>query len=128
MPDPTVVFVTTDPERDTPERLRDWLDKFDPSFVGLHGSPEEIRAAEDAAQVPPSMITTDDGSAPPAPEDDYEVGHAAQIIAYTPDDLAHVVYPFGVRRQDWQGDLPRLMATWGRAAERAGGHTEGQNG
>ena len=35
MPSPTVVFVTTDPERDTPAHLRDWLDGFSPEFVGL---------------------------------------------------------------------------------------------
>ncbi len=29
-----VVFVTTDPERDTPERMRLWLDNFDPDFIG----------------------------------------------------------------------------------------------
>jgi len=42
-------------------------------------------------------------------DDDYEVGHAAQILAYSPDDLAHVVYPFGTRREDWASDLPRLL-------------------
>lgn len=117
MPDPIVVFVTTDPERDTPERLRSWLDdKIGPDAIGLRGTPEEIRAAEDAAQVPPSVRQTEDGREP-GPGEDYEVGHASQVIAYTPDDLAHVLYPFGVRRQDWQADLPKLMATWGDAAE-----------
>src|SRR5690606_15817168 len=37
----TVVFVTADPERDTPERLREWLDMFSPRFVGLRGTREE---------------------------------------------------------------------------------------
>src|SRR5690606_5395280 len=32
-----VVFVTTDPERDTPERLRTWLASIDSTFVGLRG-------------------------------------------------------------------------------------------
>ena len=105
VPEPVVVFVTTDPERDTAEHLRDWLDNFSPDFVGLRGTPEQIRAAEIAAQVPPSMRGTGEG-------DDYEVGHAAQIIAYTPDDQAHVVYPFGVRREDWIADLPRLPTEW----------------
>jgi protein SCO1 len=105
MPEPQVVFVSTDPERDTPEHLRDWLDTFSEDFVGLRGTPEDIRAAEVAAQVPPSMRGTGQG-------DDYEVGHAAQIIAYTPDDQAHVVYPFGVRREDWMTDLPRLADAW----------------
>jgi protein SCO1 len=108
LPRPTVVFVTTDPERDTPAHLRDWLDGFSPDFVGLRGTRDQIRAAEVAAQVAPSMRATGDG-------DDYEVGHAAQVIAYTPDDQAHVVYPFGVRREDWLADLPRLMDTWGRS-------------
>jgi hypothetical protein len=36
------------------------------------------------------------------------VGHAAQIIAYTPDDIAQLVYPLGVQRDDWVADLPRL--------------------
>jgi protein SCO1/2 len=121
MPDPIVVFVTTDPARDTPERLRSWLDNFGTDFVGLTGTPEQIAAAEDAAGVARSMIAAADGS-PPAPgSDDYEVGHAAQIIAYTPDDLTHVQYPFGVRRQDWQADLPRLLETWGEPADDAGG-------
>ena len=47
----------------------------------------------------------------------YEVGHAAQIVAYTPDDLNHVQYPFGVRRQDWQTDLPRMLEVWGTPSE-----------
>jgi protein SCO1 len=114
MPDPVVVFVTTDPARDTPERLRDWLDGFDPSYVGLYGTPEEIARAEAASGVAgsirPGEAGGDDGS---AAGDDYEVGHAAQVVAYTPDDRAHLVYPSGVRQQDWTADLPRMMETWG---------------
>jgi protein SCO1 len=102
VPDPLVVFVTTDPERDTPERLREWLDGFDEDFVGLTGTPEEIAAAEAAAEVAGSIRTTDDDGDP-------EVGHDARIVAYTPDDRAHVVYEFGTRREDWIADLPRLL-------------------
>jgi len=102
MPKPVVVFVTTDPERDTPERLRDWLDGFDGSFVGLTGTIDEIAAAERASFVAGSVrATSDDG--------EYEVGHAAQILAFSPDDQAHLVYPFGTRREDWAADLPRLL-------------------
>lgn len=110
MPEPRVVFVTTDPQRDTAERLRSWLDQFDPAFVGLRGSPDEISAAEAAAQVGGSAVIQPEDE---ADDTDYEVGHAAQIIAYTPDDQAHVVYPFGVRREDWVNDLPRLLERWG---------------
>ena len=38
------IFVTVDPERDTPEVLKAYVAAFDPSFVGLRGTPEETKA------------------------------------------------------------------------------------
>lgn len=96
-----VVFVTTDPERDRPGTLRHWLDTFDPDFVGLTGTPDQLAAAQMAAGVPVAQ-REDDGK-------DYAVSHAAQVIAYTPDGLAHVVYPFGMRQSNWVNDLPVLV-------------------
>jgi protein SCO1/2 len=40
--DVQVVMVSVDPERDTPERLREWLARFDPTFVGLRGELEQV--------------------------------------------------------------------------------------
>jgi protein SCO1 len=40
-----VLFVTVDPAHDTPEQLAGFVPKFDPSFIGLTGTPEEIAAA-----------------------------------------------------------------------------------
>jgi len=37
------LFITVDPARDSPERLREWLGNFHPSFLGLTGAEEEIR-------------------------------------------------------------------------------------
>jgi protein SCO1/2 len=109
MPHPVVVFVTTDPARDTPAKLRDWLDNFGTDFVGLTGTADQIAAAEQAAGVAPSVPLAPDGSpASTTAPGDYQVGHAAEIIAYSPDDLAYMVYPSGVQRTDWQADLPRL--------------------
>jgi protein SCO1/2 len=104
MPRPLVVFVGIDANRDTPAAVREFLDHFDPEFIGLTGTPSELEAAQLATGVPVAF-------AEPADEDgDYLVGHASQIVAYTPDDLAHVVYPFGIRQQDWVHDLPRLTS------------------
>lgn len=97
-----VVFVTTDPQRDTPERLRKWLDNFDHRFIGLAGSLDSVNAIQRRIGLAPAMLIPGDG-------DDYTMGHAAQIIAYTKDDLAHVVYPFGTRQEDWAHDLPILI-------------------
>jgi protein SCO1 len=102
-----VVFVTTDPERDSPQVLRSWLDHFDKSFIGLTGSDAAIRAAQIAANMPPAKKSA------VRPDGAYEVGHAAFVLAYTRDNLAHVIYPLGVKREDWAHDLPYLAKeTW----------------
>ena len=49
-----VVFVTTDPDRDSAPVLRAWLDNFDISFVGLTGSEAAIAAAQRSAHIPPA--------------------------------------------------------------------------
>ena len=90
-----LVFITTDPARDDPKTLRTWLDHFDKRFIGLTGSKAEIDAAQSSAHVPRAGKSGD--------------GHAAFILAYTRDNLAHVIYPFGVSEADWLHDLPLLV-------------------
>ena len=97
-----VVFVTTDPERDTPQVLRTYLDHFDKRFIGLTGSQAEIDAAQMAANLSPAKKS---GA---RPDKSYEVGHAAFVWAYTKDNLGHVIYPVGVKGEDWVHDLPYL--------------------
>lgn len=102
-----VVFVTTDPERDTPTELRRWLAQFDPSFIGVTGTLAAIEAAQRSVGMPPAMR---DGELPNG--GGYGLSHAAQIWAFTPDDSAHVIYPFGVKREDLAADLPTLLRMW----------------
>ncbi len=40
-----VLFVSVDPERDTPETLKAYVPYFHPLFLGLHGTPEQVEAA-----------------------------------------------------------------------------------
>ncbi len=102
-----IVFVTTDPERDTPQVLRTWLDHFDKRFIGLTGSEAEIDTAQIAANLSPAKKSA------VRPDGAYEVGHAAFVLAYTKDNLAHVIYPGGVKIEDWAHDLPLLASeTW----------------
>lgn len=95
-----VVFVTVDPERDTPARLREWLAGLDPSFVGLRGPMERVDSIQAALGLPPAVRQGTDG-----PE--YGVGHSARVVAFTADGR-RVDYPFGTRQADWARDLPRL--------------------
>jgi protein SCO1/2 len=103
-----LVFVTTDPARDSAAVLRRWLDLFDRRFVGLTGTERAVQAVERAAGVP---LTEKTG----LPNGNYGVSHANFVIAYTRDNLAHVIYPGGVRKDDWVHDLPVLIKdTWNR--------------
>jgi protein SCO1/2 len=103
-----LVFVTTDPSRDTPVELRRWLDNFDKHFVGLTGTEAAVESVQKAAGVPPAHKTgLRNGS--------YGVAHANFVVAYTKDNLAHVIYPGGVSKDDWVHDLPLLIQeTWSR--------------
>ena len=98
-----VVFITTDPARDTPEKMQAWLSGFDPSFIGLRGTPDEVKRIEASVNVAPAVPGVRDSTGA------YEVGHAAQVIAFTRDDSAHLAYPFGTRQADWAHDLPLLV-------------------
>ncbi len=97
-----VVFVSVDPDRDTPEVIRGYLDNFSTKFVGLSGSAEELRVAQEAAGVPPATFVGDG--------EGYTVNHAAWVIAYGPDGLNHAIYPFGTRQRQWENDLQALAA------------------
>jgi len=103
-----LVFVTTDPGRDTPVQLRRWLDNFDRHFVGLTGTVAALEAVQKAAGVPLAQKTEPRNG-------NYSVTHANFVVAYTKDNLAHVIYPGGVSKDDWIHDLPLLLKeTWPR--------------
>ncbi len=98
-----VIFVSTDPERDTAERLRTWLDRFDRSFVGLRGSVDDINAALSSMQLPGVAVV------PGGHDSEPMIGHPAAVLAFSPDGPARVRYAFGVRQADWAHDLPLLV-------------------
>jgi protein SCO1 len=101
-----LVFITTDPARDTRVELRRWLDNFDKRFVGLTGTPAALDAAQKAAGVPLAQKTDPHNG-------NYSVTHANFVVAYTKDNLGHVIYPGGVSEDDWLHDLPLLVReTW----------------
>jgi protein SCO1/2 len=98
-----VIFITTDPARDSLPRLREWVRQFDRGFVGLTGPDSLIAAAERALGVFPAVVDS-------ANSRGYLVQHAGQVIAFTRDGMARVQYPFGTRQRDWARDLPKLLA------------------
>lgn len=97
-----VVFVTTDPRRDTPRVVGGWLARFDPSFVGLTGP---LPVIEKAAKALGIAVTGEQR----LPGGGYAVGHGTQVLAFGPDHDARVVWSGGTTVADYAHDL-RLLA------------------
>ena len=70
-----VVFVTTDPARDDGKQIRAYLDRFDPTFVGLTGRLATIKKAA-------GQVGVDIQGMKKLPSGGYEVGHSAQVIGF----------------------------------------------
>lgn len=99
-----VVFVTTDPARDTETRLQEWLALFDPSFVGLTGSLEEVEAIQQLYGVPVAQRRHLGGDA-------YGSTHLDQVMAFGPDGVARYAYAPGTDPDALAADLTRLAST-----------------
>jgi protein SCO1/2 len=107
--DVKVVFVTVDPERDTPKRLSDWLGLFEAGIVGLTGTPEEVDGALKASLG--SQYFAVKTFEKDSPEDmRYTVSHAAFVLAYSKTDIAPVAFPLATTQQEYAHDLNRLLS------------------
>ena len=72
-----VVFITVDPERDTPETLKSYVQSFDAPIVALTGSPEAVAQAAKAYRVFYARHPRSDG--------DYDMDHSAVIYVMNPE-------------------------------------------
>jgi protein SCO1/2 len=82
------LFITVDPERDTPDKLKDYLASFDPHLHGITGAPDAVAAVAKEYRVYYKKVPTDNG--------DYSMDHTA--IVYLMDKNGHFVAPFSLRR------------------------------
>lgn len=81
------VFITTDPERDTPQVLREFAGRFHPRTVALTGSPEDIQRVSRAYGVYASKRTTGEGA------DSYLVDHSRQLTLFGPEGQPIMLLP-----------------------------------
>lgn len=98
-----VVFVSTDPERDTPAALGSWLKAQDPDFIGLTG---DFPAVQNAARQLAISV------APPKKEKDGTVvsTHGTQVIAFSPKtDRGYLLFDKDATVDDYAKDLPKIL-------------------
>jgi len=97
-----VLMVTVDPARDSAQVLADYLSHFDPSFLGLTGTEEEIAAATEAASI---FYQKEPGSV----ESGYLVDHTATVSVLDKQGRLRLLYSFGTPAEDIASDLEHLL-------------------
>jgi protein SCO1/2 len=83
-----VLFITVDPERDSPKTVADYVSSFDPRMIGLSGSPEAIQQVEKAYRVYAKKAPGKDG--------DYAMDHSS--VVYLMDRNGRFVEAFNLER------------------------------
>lgn len=98
----TLILVTTDPARDTPEVLREYLARVDESFVGLTGDLELIKPAA-------LSLGIDIAQGKQLPSGGYEVDHGSYVLGFGPERKLTVVWN-QASAAELKDDFQRLIA------------------
>lgn len=96
-----LLFVTVDPERDTPALLRDYMAAFDPSFMALYGDAAQIKAAADEFRVYYRKVPT--GST-------YTMDHTALTYLFDRQGRIRVALRHEQTADDYAADVKQLLA------------------
>jgi protein SCO1/2 len=97
-----VVFVSVDPERDTPEKIQAYVEQFNPGFVGLSGSVEELQSIWTNYGVYREKAETDSALG-------YIVNHTARTYLIDADGNLRLSYGFQTPVEDIVSDLKTLL-------------------
>lgn len=100
--DVQVIMVTVDPERDTPQRMGDYVAAFDDRFLGLSGTPEAIAAAATPFGI---YYQKHEGTAATG----YLVDHTASLNVVDQEGRMRLVLPFGISPESIAEDLAHLL-------------------
>lgn len=98
-----VLFVSVDPERDTPEMLKQYVPYFHPTFLGLHGTPEEIAVAAKEFRIHYRKHVEPGAS-------DYLVDHTAGSYVLDKNNRLRLFQPFAQPPDEIAHDLKLLLS------------------
>lgn len=118
-PEVTVLFISVDPKRDTPERLKQYTDAFHPSIVGLTGTHDQIKTATTNFRTTfgYSLIAENDQGRPLEPEeyaalaasDPYVPYHSSQVYVIGPDDTLLDIIGYGSKPSQIEETLKKHL-------------------
>jgi protein SCO1 len=95
-----VIYLTVDPERDSAERLKQYLAAFDPTFMGGTGTAAQMAAVRMSYGVTAEKVDT--GS-------NYGIAHSSFIYLITRDGRLRALMPFGHKADDYVHDISLLL-------------------
>jgi protein SCO1/2 len=98
-----IIFVTVDPERDTTERIRDYVSAFDPTFIGLSGNVVELEQVWDAYGVFRAIDESTVSSA------GYLVAHSARVYLIDLEGNLRLSFSYGTPAEDIEHDVRELL-------------------
>jgi protein SCO1/2 len=97
-----VLFVTVDPERDTPELLKAYVPQFDPRFLGLYGDAEATAKAAKDFKI---FVQKRPGGAP----GQYTIDHSAQTLVFDANGKVRLFLNYGMEPEKIASDLKALL-------------------
>ena len=98
------LFVTVDPERDTPERLAKYTQGFDKSIVGLTGTPEQLRLMQTAFNIVAEKRPDPSGG------QHYFMDHTAAIFLVDKEGAIRLIYPYGMGADEITADIKTVLS------------------
>ena len=100
-PQTQAVFVSVDPERDTPEFLTEWTQYMHDNFDAVTGTPGAIRRAADNYGVKYARVETTSTAG-------YTMSHTADLYLIDEDGQLLITYPFGTPAAEIAADIGKL--------------------
>jgi protein SCO1/2 len=97
-----VIMVSVDPERDTPEQLATYLGFFDPAFIGMTGTVEDIQPVAGQFGI---YFERQPGSA----NTGYLVDHTSAVTVIDPEGHVRLIFTHGVKGAEMASDITYLM-------------------
>ena len=97
------ILVSVDPEHDTPERLKAYVESFDPSFIALRGTPEQTAATAKEFRVFYARV-------PGKTEGSYSVDHTAGSYVFDREGKVRLFVRYGSGAETLAADLKALLA------------------
>ncbi len=97
------LFVSVDPERDTPEVMKQYVSNFDPSFLALYAAPDALPALAKSFKIYYKKV---DGPTPTS----YSMDHSAGSYVYDPQGRIRLYNRYGSGAAALAGDVKKLLA------------------